>query len=160
VLLDQLGELGRVLALLDQLIDGLVRVTVGFMVAMTAMSAVRPVPVCIVLVLVIVAAAAAAASQGKNAVEGCSVDVLGYLVFDGGEETSCGGEGIPPRLDCILDGGLVVAVEVVEVVKEGNLLGSVLDRASKGSASCEQQDNLPHCAMFVDLYKVKRCFTW
>lgn len=126
MLVDQLGELGRVLALLDQLVDGLVWIAVVLvvMVAMATVPKVRPVDALVFLTAVLV-------GQGENAVESRALEALGYLVLDGREEAGCVWQAIPPLLDRILSRDLIVIVEEASLIFVG-------DRGTaNGSSSCE-----------------------
>jgi hypothetical protein len=102
VLFNQLGKLGCVVALLDQLIDGLFRVTMVPVTTMPAMSAVRWTGVIFLLLAV---------DQAKQPIQSAALDAFGNAVLNGGEETLRVRKGIPPGLDCILFRRLLLEVE-------------------------------------------------
>jgi hypothetical protein len=102
VLFDQLGESGRVVALLDQLVDCLFGVATVSVAAMPAMSAVRGGSVILFLLAI---------DQAKQPIQGAPLDALGDAVLNGGEETFGVRKGIPPSLDCILFRRLLLEVK-------------------------------------------------
>ena len=105
VLVDQRGKLGRVVALLDQLVDGLVRGRVVVSSVRRAMGrAVRRMRMVLVVILL------AGVNQGDPAVER-ALDALGDVVFERREDAVGIRATSPPGLDCIMVRSLRVGLD-------------------------------------------------